>query len=384
MAISEHDAPTVSTVMQGLFASQGAADAYGLPRQIVDHLVRCNNIVDLFPWRFDNQPVKPADLLINLQGTAGDGSFVEGGCPDDIEYDECRITFSAKSFGRAAEKMSYAALAAKQHLSPSPRQLVAPDGLVTFSNEWDWRMYLTLTAVREALEWLILRGDPTVNANNFEGLERLIRQPVGGRLDINGVGCVGANSEVEDIAGAHVSLTQIQDMIAALVVDGARAEDITIVCRPGLASEITTMISRNYQDPGAMEQELMRRRTWPLFGTDIPYATTQCLDVTGSGNSWTSNMLFLTFNYLGTPSLWLEFFDFSQIVRNTDLFSAPNLGGLAPSPFLMSVADHNDWCTSYQYVIWAHGRLFCSAPQALGKLENVAYTFQKVRTKTRP
>jgi hypothetical protein len=370
--------------MQGLFASQGAADAYGLPRQLVDHLVRRNDIVDLFPWQFDNQPVKPADLLVNLQGTAGDGSFVEGGCPDDIEFDTCRITFSAKSFGRAAEKLSFPALAAKQHLAPSPRQLVAPDGTIEFTDEWDFRMYLVLTAVREALEWLILRGDPTANANNFEGLVRMIRQPAGGRLDINGVGCVGANSEVDDIAGAHVSLEQLQDMIGRLVVDGARPQDVTIICRPGQATEITSMIARNYQDPGAKEQELMRQRTWPLYGVEVPYRTTQCLEVTGSGDSWTADMLFITTQYYGVPSLWLEFFDFSKIVRNTDLFSSPNYSGLTPSPFVMIPSDHNDWCTSYQFSIWAHGRLFSIAPQSLGKLENVGYSFGKVRTKTRP
>jgi len=382
MAISETDAPVTSTVMQGLFASQGCADAYGLPKLLVDHLVRCNQVVDMFPQRFDNQPVKPADLLISLQGTAGDGSFPEGACPDDVEYEECRITFSAKSFGRASEKLSYAALAAKQHLYPATRQLVAPEGMVSFGDEWDWRMYVTLTAVREALEWLIIRGNPVTNPNNFEGLDRLIRR---NRLDINGVVCEGADSEVFSMNGAEVSLDDLYLMIGALEADGVNPADITMLMRPGMATEIVRMLSMNYADPGAKREEMMTKSTFPLYGYNIPYRTSQCIDVTGSGDSWASSIYFLTFQYYGVPSLWLEFFDFSKIVRNTDLFWAPaGTGGLAPSPFVMNPLDKNDWCTSYQFEIWAHGRLFSIAPQSLGKLTDVTYTSNKVRTKVRP
>lgn len=385
MPISEADVPITAAALQGIFTSSGCADAYGIPQTIVETLVRCNQLVDLFPYRFDNQPVKPADLLTNIQGTQGDGSFAEGGCPDDVEHDECRIVFTAKSFGRASPKQTYVALASKQHPVPATRQIVTAGGVETFSDEWDYTMYLVLTAVRQALEWLVINGNPLTNANNFEGLDRLIRDPVGGRLDVNGIGCPDANSEVMNMAGSYVSVDDLYQMFGALQANGVDPTDIILVMRPGMANEIARLISLNYADPGAKREEIMGSSTFPLYGQNVPYRTTQCIDATGSGDSYTSTIFFLTFNYRGMPHMWLEFFDFSKIVLNSDLFAAPaGTGGLAPSPFVMVTADKGDYCTSFQYAIWAHGRVFTEAPFALGKMQNVAYTFHNVRTRTRP
>lgn len=353
-----------------------AADAYGVPQELLDAVVDCNSIVDLFPWHFNNQPVEAPEMLVQAEGLTGDGSFAEGGCPDEVTWGDAKFAYSAKSFGRQTPRVSYVSMAAKQHTYRTSRTIVTAKGPVTVTDEWEYMLYIVLKALRRVQEWLIVRGDSTANALNYDGFDRIIRAPVAGRLDINGVGQTIANSVVHSMAGA-LTLTKMREMITVLLANGTDLGEIKLLMRPAMFVQLAGLIAANYFDPGAQLEKLMGQGWIPLYGANIPVYTSDCVAASGSPNAYTSTMYFLAFNYYGIPSLWFDYFDFSNIVRNSDLFYGEPAGGIAPSPFVMVGKDKGSaYCTSTAFALWAHGKMVSIAPQSLGKLTDISYTFQ--------
>jgi|GEM_PF-3427079 len=373
MPVSYTAAPQTTAAFQGLFTSYGAMDAFGIPMEIVDSLVKCYDLVDFFDWEFNNEQVLPADIMTSLQGTTGDGSFVEGGCPEEMIDTICRITYNARSLGRCSPKLTLPAWVNKQHQAPASRRIRNRDGATVLVTEFEYQLYKVLQGVRKALGYLIIRGDPTVNANNFDGLLRIIRT---GRLDINGVWQPETDSIVHDEHCTAVTILKIEEVIGQLEDRWVDASDITMIMRPGMFRHLSYQISLGYADIEAKHQELLAGKTLPLGGVDIPVITTQCLPTTGAGQDWCSDILFITTEYLGLPSLFLQFFDFSEIVANApDVYAPPaGAGGLTPSPFIMLVIGQDGHCMSHQFCLAAHGRLVSLAPQSLAKIQNVAYS----------
>lgn len=367
-----------------------AADMYGVPLQIIEALVTPNSIVDMFPFEFNNQPVFPVEMLTSkhMSNPGDDGTFTEGGCPGETEHEQHRFAYSAKSWGACTDKLTYVALASKANPAVTRRTIVTPDqGKVVISDEFDMQMFRLLQQIRRIQEYHTLNGDSSVNPNNFNGMYQIMLagQAEGGRLDLNGVRVPEALSVVKDIHCNAVTVDILYEMIGALEQNYVNPADITLVMRSGMANEIARLISLNYLDPGAKRQEILNAKTFPLYGYEIPWVTTQWISTTGSNatQEWCSDIHFWTFNYLGVPSLWYQFYDFSSVVLNTDLFAAPaGAGGLTPGPYVMIPMDHGDYCTSTQFCLWAHGRIVAAAPQSLGLLRNVKYNFYNERQVT--
>ena len=371
----------VSTSFPGLW--NNAENTYGIPQDIIQGFLTPNSIVDLFPWQFSNQPVKPQDWLKSLSGESGDGSFTEGGCPVEVEWSATQFTVAAKSLGRCTPRTSYVGLASKQNVTPATRRIVDANGIVKeLDNEWDYQLYLVLLGCRRAMEYLTINGDSSVTANNFDGLNRIIRAPVGGRLDVNGVGVPDANSIVIDNANAAVTVNLLYQFIGSLEANGANPADLYFILRPGLVNEIARLLALDYNDPGAKRQEILQEKTFPLYGVNIPYRTTQWVDATGTGSTWYSSLYAICPVFGGLPNIWYEYFDLSNLVQNADLFAGP---GAAPSHWYMVPSDRGTtYCTSTKFCLWTHGRLVVAAPQVLGKITGIQFTFQNVREVTTP
>jgi len=371
----------VSTTFPGMW--NNAENTYGIPRDMIAGLYQPNSLVDLFGWQFDNRPVLPQDWLTSVAGESGDGSFVEGGCPVEVEWSKTQFTYTAKSLGRCTPRTSYVGLAAKQNVYPPQRRIINSEGVeVELEDEWDFQMFTVLKAARNSLEYLTLNGDSTANANNFDGLNRIIRAPVGGRLDVNGVGVADANSIVIDNANARVSVNLLFEFIGALEANGADPSEIYFITRSGMINEIARLIALDYNDPGSERQDVLRRKTIPLYGQEIPYVTSGWVGSTGTGSTYYTTIYAITPTFGGLPNLYYEFFDLSKLVVNSDLFNAP---GNVPSHWYMVPWDRGTtYCTSTKFCLWAHGRLVAAAPQVLGKIENVRYDFRNVRTVDQP
>jgi len=375
-------APTTSASYAGVFASYGAADAYGVPQEIIESLVQPSGLLIRFDWTFDNRPVVPADIFATKEGS-DDGSFAEGGCPTGSTASIGRLTYSAKSFGACSDKLTLPALASKQHTSPTPRRVRTATQVVTLNSEWEYQMFRVLQRLNRVREYLTINGNAAVNPNNYDGLLRIIRT---NHLDINGNALSEADSVVHDEAGTEVTVRKLEEVIGALEDNYVDVNDIVMVMRPGMFRHLAYKISLNYMDPEAKKQELLGSWTLPLGGADIPVETTQFMPRTGSGQSWTTHILFLTFQYLGLPSLYFAFFDFSEVVTNyPDLYAAPaSAGGLTPSPYVLFTKDRGSYCSSAEFCLMAHGHVIALAPQSLGKITNVSYSALRERTVTNP
>jgi len=372
MPVDYTAAPQTTAAFAGLFTSYGAADAFGVPQEIIDSLVKCYDLVDFFDWEFNNQQVLPADIMTVLRGLVGDGSFAEGGCPEEMTDTICRITYQARSFGRCSPRLTLPAWVNKQHQTPVTRRIRNRDGATVLVSEFEYQLYKVLQGVRKALGYLLIRGDPTVNANNFDGLLRIIRT---GRTDINGVAQTETDSIVHDENCTAVTVQKLEEVMGQLEDRWVPPEDVTMIMRPGMFRHLAYQISLGYADIEARKQELLAGRTLPLAGVDVPVITTQCLPTTGSAQTWCSDILFVCTEYLGLPSLFMQFFDFSEIVTNApDVYAPPaGAGGLTPSPFVMLVVNQDGRCMSHQFCLAAHGRLVSLAPQSLARVSNVSY-----------
>lgn len=372
----------VSTYV-GMFTTGGAADAYGIPQDIIESLIQPSGLLDRFDWEYDNRPVVPMDIVESKQGT-DDGSFPEGGCPaTGTAWDVGRITSSAKSFGACSERLSMVALASKQHTTPTPRKIHTAQGTTNITSEWEFQMFKTLQRIERSREYLAIQGDATVNANNFNGLLRLIRE---GYTDVEGVAVTEADSLVHAEGCTEVTVRKLEEVLGAMEGRYVDIDEVVMVMRPGLFAHLAYKISLNYMNPAETRQTLLRGRTLPLYGYDIPVETTMFMPRTGSGQSWCEDILFLTFNYLGERTLYFAYFDFSELVANyAELFAAPTgAGGLAPSPFVMINRDRNSDCTAAEFCIFAHGHIIAKAPQSLAKITGVSYSALEERTVTYP
>jgi len=370
-------APTTEANYGGVYtASQ--ADLYGIPAMIIDAMTAPNSIVDLFgPPRFNNMPLAPYELLTQ-SGPANDNdtSFQEGSCPGTTSETRNRFALVAGSFGVCTPRTTYVALASKQNNWVGARSIVTREGTVEVSTEWEYQLYTTLRAARTGLEWLIINGDPTNNPFNFEGLDRAIRAPSGGRLDVLGNQVTQANSIVYNLNGGRVTVDLLNDMFASLESNYVWPGDVVMLMSTGMANEIARLISLNWNDPGAKRQEILQNRTFPLYGFEVPYRTSQWIASTATGNTreYMSTIYFITTQYLGVDTMWLEYYDFSELVLNTDLFANPyGQMGTQPGQWYMIPRDHGDYCTSTSYCLFAHGRLFYRAPQSLGRFNNATY-----------
>lgn len=373
-----------TTTYQGLFTSYGAADAYGVPDEIIESLIQPSGLLDRFSWEFNNMPVLPVSMFTFKQGT-DDGSFAEGHCPTGATRTESKFVFSAKSFGSCSDHLTLPALASKQHSHLRSRRVRTAQGVTTLSTEWESQMFNILQRLNNINEVLTLNGDASVNANNYDGLFRLIRT---NHTDINGVIQTEADSIVYDEYCTSTTIRKLEEIVGALEDNYVNPNDIVLVMRPGLFRHLAYMIALEYQNIGAMHQELMRGRTLPLAGFDIPVETTMWIGRTGSNQVWCSHILFLTFTYLGAPSLYHQFFDFSEVVANhPDFHPSPGGTGLTPSPYVLLTRDRSGsegLCTSSEFCMFAHGRLVAEATQSLGKMMNVQYSALIERTQVNP
>lgn len=367
----------------GMFTTGGAVDAYGIPQEIIESLVQPSGLLARFSWDFDNRPVVPMDIVESKEGT-DDGSFAEGGCPQTGQpWDVGRISSTAKSFGACSERLTMVALASKQHTTPSPRRVHTAEGTVSVSSEWEFQMFKTLQRLGRMREFLAIRGDATVNAYNFNGLLRLIRE---GYRDLEGVRVTEADSLIHNERCTEVTIRKIEEVIGALEDRYVDPDDIVMVMRPSMHRHLAYKISLNYMNPAEKRQELLGKKVLPLAGENIPVETTLFMPRTGSGQTWCEDILFLTFNYLGERTLYFAYFNFAEIVANyAELFSAPaGAGGLSPSPFVMFNRDRNADCTSAEFCMFAHGHIIALAPQSLAKITNVSYSALEERTVTYP
>lgn len=378
-------ASTGTSTYVGMFTTGGVADAYGIPQDIIESLIQPSGLMDRFNWDWDNRPIVPMEIVEQKSGT-DDGSFAEGGCPQTGRaWDTGRITSSAKSFGACSERLSMVALASKQHRTPSPRTVHTAVGNVNIASEWQFQMFKVFQRIGRIYEYLGIVGDATVNANNYNGLLRLIRT---GYTDVEGVAIPEADSLIHNEACTEVTIRKLEEVLGAMEGRYVEIPEVVMVMRPGMFAHLAYKISLNYMNPGEKRQQLLRGRTLPLYGYDIPVETTMFMPRTGQGTtqSWCEDILFLTFNYLGQNTLKFAFFDFSEIVANyAELFAAPaGAGGLAPSPFVMVNRDRNTDCTAAEFCIFAHGHMIAEAPQSLAKITNVAYSALEERTITHP
>lgn len=368
---------------QGLFTSYGAADAYGVPEEIIESLIQPSGLLDRFAWEFNNQPVLPVSMFTYKQG-ADDGSFAEGGCPTGTTRTESKFVFSAKSFGSCSDHLTLPALASKQHTLRN-RRIRRAQGVTTVVSEWESQMFNILQRLANINEVLTLNGDASVNPNNYDGLFRLIRE---NHTDINGVVQTEADSVVWDEHCTPTTIRKLEEIIGALEDNYVNPADIVLVMRPGLFRHLAFMIALEYQNIGATHQELMRGRTLPLAGFDIPVETTMWIGRTGTPQAYCSHILFLTFNYLGAPSLYHQFFDFSEVVANhPDFHPSPGGTSLTPSPYVLLTRDRSGsegLCMSSEFCMAAHGRLVAEATQSLGKMLNVEYSALIERTQVNP
>ena len=373
-----------TTTYAGLFTSYGAADAYGVPAEIIESLIQPSGLLDRFAWEFNNQPVLPLSMITAKEGTT-DGSFAEGGCPVGASYTEAKFTYSAKSFGTCSDHLTLPALASKQHLTPATRRIHTALGVTTMTTEWELQMFKILQRLGRIREYLTINGDASVNVNNYDGLLRIIRHD---HADINGVIQTEADSVVYDENCTATTIRKMEEIIGALEDNYVDPADIVLAMRPGLFRHLAYMIALEYQDIGAKHQELMRGRTLPLAGYDIPVETTMWLGRTGSNQTWCSSILFLTFQYLGMPSLYYQYFNFAEVVANhPDFHPSPGGTGLIPSPYVLLTRDRSGsegLCTSSEFCMFAHGRLVAEATQSLAVLQNVEYSSLIERTVTLP
>lgn len=378
-------ASTSTSSYVGMFTTGGVADAYGIPQQIIETLIQPSGLMDRFEWDFDNRPIVPMEIVEHKEGT-DDGSFAEGGCPQTGRpWETGRITSSAKSFGACSERLTMVAMASKQHTSPSPRTVRTAVGPVNITSEWQFQMFKVMQRIGRMHEYLGIRGDATVNAHNYNGLLRLIRE---GYTDVEGVAIPEADSLIHDESCTEVTIRKLEEVLGAMEGRYVDIPEVVMVMRPGMFSHLAYKISLNYMNPGEKRQELLRGRTLPLYGYNIPVETTMFMPRTGQGTtqSWCEDILFLTFNYLGVRTLYYDFFDFSQLVANyAELFAAPpGAAGLAPSPFVMVNKDRNSDCTAVEFCLFAHGHMIAEAPQSLARINNVAYSALEERTITHP
>lgn len=376
--------PDTEPISGGKFVAT-TADMYGIPAMIIDAVTAPNDIMDIFGSpQFDNRPIHAYELQTEAGPEACDISFPEGECPDSTEHAQHRFALSAKSIGVETPAASYVALAAKQNVCVSPRTIVTREGSVSINSEWQYQLYVTLRAARTGTEWQILNGNPLNVATQFEGLDRAIRAPAAGRLDVNGAGVTAANSVVWENNGNRITVDRLYQMIGALEANYVYPGDIIMIMTSGMANEIARLISLNYADPGSERQALMRRKTFPLYGFEIPYRTTQWIGSTGIDTTeYQSTIYFVTPVYFGQPVMWMEYFDFSELVTNSDLFANPyGQMGAQPAAWYMVPADHGSYCTSTQFALWTHGRLFYQVPQALGRINDASYEFINERTVT--
>jgi len=276
-----------------------------------------------------------------------------------------------------------AALASKQHTTPTPRRVHTAQGTTNIASEWEFQMFKTLQRLERIREYLAINGDATVNAYNWNGLLRLIRT---GYTDVEGVAVTEADSLVHNEACTEITVRKLEEVLGAMEGRYVDIPEVVMVMRPGLFAHLAYKISLNYMNPAETRQELLRGRTLPLYGYDIPVETTMFMPRTGSAQTWCEDILFLTFNYLGERTLYFAYFDFSELVANyAELFAAPaGAGGLAPSPFVMFNKDRNTDCTAAEFCIFAHGHIIAKAPQSLAKITNVSYSALEERTITYP
>lgn len=367
----------------GAFTTGGAADAYGIPQDIIESLVQPSGLLDRFEWDYDNRPVVPMDIVESKEGT-DDGSFAEGGCPQTgVPWDIGRISSAAKSFGACSERLTMVALASKQHTFPTPRRVHTATGTMAISTEWEFQMFKALQRLGRIREYLSIRGDATVNANNYNGLLRLIRE---GYRDIEGERVTEADSLVHNEGCTEVTIRKLEEVVGALEDRYVEPSEIVLVMRPSMFRHLAYKISLDYMSPGEKRQELLGQRTLPVAGENLAVETTLFMPRTGSGQTWCEDILFLTFNYLGERTLYFAYFNFSEIVANyAELFAAPaGAGGLAPSPFVMFNKDRGSDCTSAEFCLFAHGHILAKAPQSLAKITNVSYSALEERTITHP
>lgn len=381
-------AATGTATYTGIFTTGGVADAYGIPQSIIESLIQPSGLMDRFEWEYDNRPIVPMEIVESKQGT-DDGSFAEGGCPQTGRpWNTGRITSSAKSFGACSERLTMPAFVSKQHRTPSPRTVRTAKGAVEITTEWEFQMFKTLQRIGRMYEYLGIQGNATVNANNYNGLLRLIRT---GYTDVEGVAIPEADSLVHDemVNGActEVTVRKLEEVLGAMEGRYVDIPEVVMVMRPGMFAHLAYKISLNYMNPAEKRQELLRGRTLPLYGYNVPVETTMFMPRTGSGQSWCEDILFLTFNYLGERTLHFAYFDFSELVANyAELFSAPagSQNFVLPSPYVMINRDRHDQCTSAEFCIFAHGHMMAKAPQSLAKITNVSYSALEERTITHP
>ena len=373
-----------TTTYAGIFTSYGAADAYGVPAEIIESLIQPSGLLDRFAWEFNNQPVLPLSMIVAKEGT-DDGSFAEGGCPTGASYTEAKFTYSAKSFGTCSDHLTLPALASKQHLAPAARRIHTALGVTTLTTEWELQMFKILQRLARIREYLTLNGDASVNANNYDGLFRVIRE---NHHDINGNVQTEADSIVWDEGCTATTIRKLEEVIGAMEDNYVDPGDVVLAMRPGLFRHLAYMIALEYQDIGAKHQELMRGRTLPLAGYDVPVETTMWIGRTGTPQAYCSHILFLTFTYLGMPSLYYQYFNFAEVVANhPDFHPSPGGTGLNPSPYVLLTRDRSGsegLCTSSEFCMFAHGRMVAEATQSLGKMENVLYSSLIERTVTLP
>ncbi len=373
-----------TTTYAGIFTSYGAADAYGVPAEIIESLIQPSGLLDRFAWEFNNQPVLPLSMITAKEGT-DDGSFPEGGCPTGASYTEAKFTYSAKSFGTCSDNLTLPALASKQHLAPAARRIHTAQGVTTLTTEWELQMFKILQRLGRIREYLTINGDASVNANNYDGLFRVIRE---NHTDINGNVQTEADSILYDEGCTATTIRKMEEIIGALEDNYVDPADIVLSMRPGLFRHLAYMIALEYQDIGAKHQELMRGRSLPLAGYDVPVETTMWIGRTGSNQDWCSHILFLTFQYLGMPSLYYQYFNFAEVVANhPDFHPSPGGTGLNPSPYVLLTRDRSGsegLCTSSEFCMFGHGRLVAEATQSLGKMLNVSYSSLIERTVVNP
>lgn len=356
----------------------GVAQGYGVPAELMDNVMDCNVLVDRIPFGFSNQPIEAPEMITKAEHAGNDGTFQEGYCPVDVEWENHKFTYTAKSFGRCSEPVTDAALAAKQHTYLATRQIITKDGVKNIANEADYLLYLVLRSARKVWECQMLLGNSTTNAFNFDGLDYIIRAPVAGRLDLNGVAVPEANSVVNPQNGA-LTIAALYDMVMQLQSNGVSLSDVWILGHPGLISEVCRVVSATYQNPGAERERFLGQMQVPIGGVSIPLVSTDCAVLSGSAAAgYTGTLWFVSTMYYGKPSLWYSGFDFSGVVKNADVFGQQ---GLTPSPWIVvDKSERQTYCTSQQFCIWQHGKLVSAAPHSLGKITGITFSYSAVRT----
>jgi hypothetical protein len=252
----------------------------------------------------------------------------------------------------------------------------------TISNEADYMLYIVLRGARKVWEWQLMNGDSSTVATEFDGLDRIIRAPLAGRLDMGGVGVTEANSVVNAIGGA-LTMNDLYDMMMQLIEAGVSPSDVWILGAPGLLAEVCRVVSATYLNPGAERERFMAQMSIPLMGFQVPLVSTECASLSGSvAAGWTGDLFWVSTTYRGQPSLYYEGFDFSQVVKNGDIYGKQ---GLSPSPWVaVDKSDRSTLCTSQQFCIWQHGKLVSSAPHSLGKMTQITFSYSEPRNVTQP